>query len=397
MKITKLDCDAARYERTDGGRCALWDSLLPGFGLRIYPSGRKAFVLSYRAAGRKRMMTIGAYGVLKLDQARDIARQKLAAVIGGADPLAEKQKAARGATMKTLCADYIERHAKPFKKSWEADERRLNRQIIPVWGARQVASITRADVSALFYDIGKKAAHYEANRALAVLGKMFECAIAWGYLPDNAANPARKIKKYPERKRERWVTPEEMPKLAAAINGEQNIYIRSAFWLYLFTGLRRGELLNLKRDNIDWTRAEICLPDTKAGRSFTAPLSGPALAILRGIPEEEGNPYLFPGRRTGRPLVELKMAWERIRTGAGVPDVRIHDLRRTVGSWLAQAGNSLHLIGRVLNHSNPSTTAIYARFQNDTVRQALEEHGRRLLAASEEPTGKVIEMRQVTK
>jgi integrase len=397
MKLTKRDIETARYERTDGGRCVLWDSLLPGFGLRIYPSGRRAFILSYRAAGRKRMMTIGTYGVLTLDQGRDIARQKLAAVIGGADPLAEKQKAARGATMKTLCADYIERHAKPFKKSWEADELRLNRQIVPVWGARQVISITRADVADLFHDIGKTKAHYEANRVIAVLGKMFECAIAWGYLPDNAANPARKIKKYPERKRDRWVTPEEMPKLAAAINGEPNVYIRSAFWLYLFTGLRRGELLNLKREQIDWTRAEISLPDTKAGRPFTAPLSGPAMAILRGIPEEEGNPYLFPGRRTERPLVELKMAWQRIRIAAGVPDVRIHDLRRTVGSWLAQAGNSLHLIGRVLNHSNPTSTAIYARFANDTVRQALEEHGRRLLAASEEPAGKVIEMRQVTK
>ena len=398
MKLTKRDIESARYEghaaRCGWSRCVLWDSMLPGFGLRIYPSGKKTFVLFYRAAGRSRFMTLGPYGVLTLDQAHKLAQKKLAEVIDGADPLAERQKAARGATMKMLCADYLERHAKPHKKSWEADERRIDRHLVPAWGSRQVISITRADVAALHHDIGKNAAPYEANRTLALLGKMFECAILWGYLPDNATNPARKIKKYHEHARDRWVTPEEMPKLATAINAEPNIYIRSALWLYLFTGLRRSELLNLRRDQIDWTRQELTLPDTKAGRPHYLPLSGPAMAILRQLPVEEGNDYLFPGRRHGRPLVELKMAWGRIRTDAGVPDVHIHDLRRTVGSWLAQAGNSLHLIGRVLNHSNPSTTAIYARFQNDTVRQALEDHGRRIAAIAGGQEAEVVEIRK---
>lgn len=378
-KLTKRTIDAACYEGHAGRRCVLWDSTLRGFGLRIYPSGKKVFVLSYRAAGRKRFMTLGAYGPLALDEARRIAHKKLAEVIDGTDPLAEKQRAARGASVRTLCEDYIERHARPFKKSWEADDHRLKRHVILAWGTRQVVSISRSDVAALHHDVGKNSGHYEANRLVALIGKVFECAIVWGYIPDNAANPARKIDKFPERSRDRWVTPEELPKLAEAINAEEHVYIRAALWLYLFTGLRKGELLNVRRTDIDWQRRELRLADTKAGRAHYLPLSEAALAVLREVPEEEGNPYLFPGRKHGRPLVELKGAWERIRAAAGVHDVRIHDLRRTVGSWLAQAGNSLHLIGRVLNHSNPSTTQVYARFQQDTVRQALEDHGKRLL------------------
>lgn len=384
MKLTQRDVDLAQYDRSDNGRMVLWDVAVAGLGVRIYPSGRKAFVISYRAQGRKRLMVIGNSSVIALDEARKRARKKLSQIDDGTDPLAEKKKAAGAATMKALCTDYIERHAKPHKKTWTADERRIQRHILPAWGSRQVVSVTRADVATLHHEIGKNGAPYEANRIVALLGTMFECGKAWGFLPESAANPARRIKKFPEHKRDRFVTTEEMPRLIAAINAEKDVYIRASFWLYLLTGLRRNELLNLKRDQIDWTRKEAYLPDSKAGRPHVSPLSGPAMAVLRQIPALDGNVYLLPGRCIGRPLVEIKTAWQRIRTAAGVPDVRVHDLRRTVGSWLAQQGNSLHLIGRVLNHSSPSTTAGYARFHQDTVRAALEEHGHRLLAVSPE-------------
>jgi len=379
-KLTKPIIESANYTRTDRARCVLWDADVTGLGLRVYPSGKKAFVLSFRAKGQKKFMTLGAFGPLTLDAARKLAYRRLADVIEGHDPLAEKKANARAITVREMAALYIERHARPRKKTWEADQRRLNRLVLPRLGAYPLASVSRADVADLHHAIGATRPH-EANRTAALLSKLFECAISWGRLPDNHANPARKVDKFPEHKRDRWVTPEEMPKLLLAIGNEGNIYIRAALLLYLLTGLRRNELLGARREWIDWSRRELRLPDTKAGRPHYLPLSNPAMAILRSLPIEEGNPYLFPGRKTGQPLVELKGAWERVRTLAGVPDVRIHDLRRTAGSWLAQAGHSLHLIGRVLNHSTPSTTAIYARFQSDTVRDALEDHGRKILAA----------------
>jgi len=400
VKLTKRAIDAATYEGDGNARCVLWDDEVPGFGCRVYPGGRKAFVLSYRAAGRKRLLTIATYGVLTLDEARTKARAELAKVeTEGADPLAVRERERQGETMKDLAAAYMERHGNA-KKSGSEDLRRLERHILPKWGGLKARAIKRGDVATLHANIGK--AHpYEANRVLALLSKMFELARRWGFVPEGHPNPARDIDRFKEAKRDRWVTPDELPRLAQAIDAEPNEAARFALWLYLLTGARKSELLRAQWADLDWTRSELRIPETKAGRPHYIPLSAPALALLRAIPRVEGNPFILVGRgprgataevraETPTHLVNIYKAWGRVRTAAGVADVRLHDLRRTVGSWLAQAGNSLHLIGRVLNHSSQSTTAIYARFGEDSVRAALEQHGARIMgAAGLAPTAEV--------
>ena len=143
-------------------------------------------------------------------------------------------------------------------------------------------------------------------------------------------------------------------------------------------------MLRAQWGDVDWIRKELKLPETKAGRMHYVPLSGPALAILRNLPslKVKGNPYILPGHIRGRHLVNIDAPWRRVRKAAELEDVRLHDLRRTVGSWLAQSGNSLPLIGKVLNHSSPATTAIYARFGQDQVREALENHGRKVMSVA---------------
>ena len=392
MKLTKRLIDAADYQGEGNARCVLWDDEVPGFGCRLFPSGKKSFVLSYRAGGRKRLLTVGTYGVLTLDQARTKARAELAKVeTEGADPLEARQREAQGETMRDLCAAYMERHGNG-KKSGAADLRRITQHILPAWGSMKARAVKRADVAALHRKIGTRAP-YEANRTLALLSKMFSLADRWGFVPEGHPNPARDIDRFKEQKRDRWVTPEELPRLAQAINEEPNESARFALWLYLLTGARKTELLTARWEHIDWTRAELKLPDTKAGRVHYLPLSGPALALLREIPRVEGNPFVLPGKLAGAHLVNISKPWNRVRAAAGVEDVRLHDLRRTVGSWLAQAGNSLHLIGRVLNHSNQSTTAVYARFGEDSVRAALEQHGARIMgAAGLTPAAEVTEL-----
>jgi integrase len=393
VKLTKRAIDAATYTGDGNARCVLWDDEVPGFGCRMYPTGKKAFVLSYRTNGRKRLLTIGAYGVLTLDHARKEARTHLAGVeTKGEDPLEQREKARQGETMRDLCRAYMERHAKPTKKSWTEDERRVNRHILPKWRNLKAFAVKRSDVAALHRKLGE--AHpYEANRVVELLSKMFSLAEQWGFVPEGHPNPARGIKAFAERKRDRWISPEELPRLAQAINEEPNQTARYALWLYLLTGVRKSELLRAKWEDVSFERAELRLPETKAGRTHYIPLSEPALAILRQIPRLEGNPYILVGRgprgatseekaKTPTHLVNISKPWIRVRKAAGVEDVWLHDLRRTVGSWLAQAGNSLHLIGRVLNHSNASTTQVYARFGEDSVRQALEQHGARLLGAA---------------
>jgi integrase len=153
--------------------------------------------------------------------------------------------------------------------------------------------------------------------------------------------------------------------------------------LYLLTGARRSELLGAKWEHVDTDRKVLRLPHTKAGRSHEIPLNAPALAILQDMPRAKGNPHILPGKKKGKPLVGITKVWYRVRTAAGVEDVRLHDLRRTVGSWLATAGNSLPLIGKILNHSSVATTAVYARLAEDQPREALEALGSKLVAAAD--------------
>ncbi|MDX1400328.1 MAG: site-specific integrase [Kiloniellales bacterium] len=380
MRLTKKIIDGLQYQGDGNSRDVRWDTVLPGFGVRIYPTGQKSFVLSYRIQGRKRLLVIGRYGRLTLDQARDRARRHLASIIDGLDPLAVRKAESQGATMADLCAAYLERHG-TRKRSVKDDRRRIERYIKPRWNKTKVQSITRAEIANLHHKIGQRAP-YEANRVLALIRKMLNSAREWGFVAETYVNPASGISFHPEKSRDRWVTPQELPRLAKAIDEEPNIYARAALWLYLLTGVRKNELLRARWDDIDWDRKELRLRETKSGRVHYVPLSEPAVTILRGLPREENNPYILPGARKGQHLVNISKPWLRIRKAAGVEDVRLHDLRRTVGSWLAQAGNDLHLIGKVLNHSSPTTTAVYARFSQDVVHQALEEHGQRLMIAA---------------
>ncbi len=381
MKLTKRSIDGFTYQGTNGKRDIRWDDRLPGFGVRIYPNGKKSFVLSYRVNGRKRLMALGAYGVLTLDQACNRARRHLSHIIEGHDPLEERKQALRSKAVRELAVAYLERHAKVHKKSWKDDERRIDKYILPAWANARASNIKRADVAALHAKIGRKHP-YEANRVVELLSKMFALARRWGFVDEDAINPAGDIDKFKEHRRDRWVTPEELPRLIQAINQESDLYARAALWLYLLTGVRKAELLRARWDDIDWARKELKLPDTKAGRVHYVPLSGPALAILRNLPRMEDNPHIFAGRRDRQHLINIDKPWRRVRQSARLPDVRLHDLRRTVGSWLAQAGHSLHLIGKVLNHADASTTAIYARFGQDHVKKALESHGRQIMSVA---------------
>lgn len=382
MKLTKVCVDKMVYEKQDRKCDIRWDDTMPGFGIRIYPPAsdggvRKAYVLSYRAFGRKRLITLGYHGVLTLDQARAMAREKLVDVDRGEDPLITRQKINRGKTIKELCSTYIERHAKPHKKSWRKDESHINRFILPAWGTHKVVNILQNDVIAIHNKIGSTRP-YEANRVLTLLSKMFSLAQQWGFVPGDAKNPAAGIRHYKEHKRDRWVTPEELPRLVQAINEEENIYAAKGIWLYLLTGLRKNELLQAKYEDIDWERKELRIGETKSGKTHYVPLSEPAIEAIKRLPRQVGNPYLLPGKKIRSHLVNISKPWLRIRKKADMEDVRLHDLRRTVGSWLAQSGNSLHLIGRILNHSSQATTAVYARFGQDHVREALDAHGKKI-------------------
>jgi integrase len=353
------------------GRTDHWDAKVSGFGLRLSPSG-KAWFIRYRLNGRRRRIVLGRFPAMSLADARAAARKLLGQVAAGADPAEAKTDAKHEATLQNLVDAYMQRHAEPHKRTAWQDRKVLGRYLPSTWYTRRLSTITRDEVVELHARVGRDHGHYAANRLLALLRTMLNLARDWNLLKGD--NPAIRIKLFKEEKRERFLSPEEVRRLNDALLDEPNPYWKAYFPLALMLGTRRAELLSVRWENVDLEARTLRLPETKAGRSHLLPLPGPAIELLQSLPSRGQGEFVFPGPGACGHLVEPAKAWQRIRRRANLTDARIHDLRRTLGSWLASAGYSLPLIGKALNHSQPATTAIYARLDLDPVREALERN-----------------------
>lgn len=380
--------DAAKNQRD-----VWWDTELERFGIRIYPSGKKAFVISYWHGRIKRLKTIGAHGLLTLVQARERAKKDLSMLLDGEDPKAKTEASRKAMLFKDFAEDYITREVMPHHKGWAQEVNRIRGHLVKHFGNYPVVSITHDQVTSVHLEIGK-VHQASANRVIKILSSMLTKAENWGIVPKGTSNPAKGISFYREYARERYVTPEELPALIEAIE-QEDIYPRSAFWLYLLTGFRKNELIAATWSQVDIANRQFILPDSKGGRPHHLPLTVEAMAILENIPRLQGNPHIFPGAKEGAHLVDLKTPWKRIRARSGLEDVRIHDLRHTIASWLVQGGNSLYLVGKILNHKDLRTTERYARFAQDNLRDALESTGKRMTgAAGKSASAEVVPMGQ---
>ncbi len=370
-KITKRLIDATAPAKSD---VYVWDDELAGFGFRVKASGVKSYIVQYRNAhGRSRRITVGKHGVLAPDEARTRARLLLAEVERGGDPAEDKQTGRQTPTFKEVAGRYMEEHAAAKKKprSVKEDRRLLDRVILPVFGSRQLADITRADIAKFHH--AQKSAPYQANRAVALLSKIFNLAEKWGLRPDGT-NPTRHIEKYKEHKKERYLSPEELSRLGVALADAEAAKVELpqaivALRLLILTGARLSEILTLKWDYVDLDRREMTLPDSKTGKK-TVQLGEPAVELLESIPRHIGSPYVIPGQKAGQHLIGLPHIWMRIRDKAGVPDVRIHDLRHSFASSAAQAGMSLPFIGALLGHRELATTNRYVHLMSDPLKVA---------------------------
>ena len=383
MPTVKLRQDTARtlpYKGDGQNRqCVYWDEALECFGLRVYPSGRRVYVCSYRVQRRKRLALLGRADALTLDQARKKAMGYLGKAANQEDPLEEKDQQRQLKTVGELCEAYVENYAKKKKKNWKEDESYLKRLILPKFSSRLVVGIVSADIEPIHSEVG--GVHpYAANRILEVVRKMYNWGKVAGLVPKDHLTPTVGIVRFRERKRKRFITTAEMPRFIQALEQEENDYARHGIWLLLLMGVRCNELLKAKWVDIDWDMGTLFVGLTKNGEPLLAPLSDAAVERLKVIPRIANNPHIICGRDPGKHLSDLGPALKRALKRAGMENVRIHDLRRTVGSWLAQAGRSLHLIGDVLNHRDPKTTAGYAYFQTQQRREALTGHGERVLA-----------------
>jgi integrase len=368
-KITKRTVDALS---PNGTNQFVWDRDLKGFGLKITAGGKKVYILQYRKGGRgtpTKRVTIGRHGALTPEQARREAARLSGAIAHGADPAAARAAEKTAPTVATLTERFLAEHVATKTKPRTAAEycRLITNIVLPTLGRKRVRDVTRADISRLHHE--RRDTPYDANRAVAVLSKMFTLAEKWGERADGS-NPCRHIERYAERKRERMLSADEFARLADALKGSaRSLYVIAAIKLLIFTDARLSEILNLKWEWIDFQRAEARLPDSKTGAK-TLHLPAPALAVLTDLPRVEGNPHVIVGNVAGARLVNLEKPWRAIRKVAGLHDVRLHDLRHAFASIAASSGMGLPIIGKMLGHTHAATTHRYAHIASDPVKAA---------------------------
>jgi len=371
-KLTKRTIDATEPRATE---FFLWDENIPGFGLRVMPSGRKSFVVQYRAGRRPRRMSLGPSTVLTCDQARTRAITIIAAVRNGEDPAADRAAKRNSATVRDLAERFDKEHISVRLKASTAKEYRANlkRFILPALGRLAVPEITRADVAKFHYDL--RHIPYQANRCLEVVSKMFVLAEMWGLRPDGS-NPRKHIRKYPEEKRERFLSAAELRRIGEVLREMESecVEFSSAILaarLLILTGCRLGEIMTLKWEYVDFDERVLRLPDSKTGKKIVH-LGAPAVEYLHEAQRTDGNPWVITGTLPGKPLSDLQPFWQRARARAGLKDVRIHDLRHTFASTAVASGQGLPMIGKLLGHTQVQTTARYAHLAADPIRSAAD-------------------------
>lgn len=411
-KLTKRVVDAAKPAKA---RYMLWDTVTPGFGLSVAVGGAKSFILRYRPGrtGRlapKRFVTIGRLGPLTAEEARQRAIAILGEVAKGSDPAAEASAERETMTLATAAREFLITHVRAKRKPTTQAfyDHAVENKILPVLGRRKLLDVSSADVARLHHSI--RAVPYMANRVVAVLGSLYSWAGQRGLVPENF-NPTRRLEKFRESRRERYLTSDELLRLGEALREAETTGIPwtvdesrltskhapkpdkrytmispqavAAIRLLIFTGCRRREILDLRWEHVDFERGVLFLPDSKTGRKIVM-LGAPALQVLSRLPRV--GAYVIAGSSPEWPRTDLKRPWSVIQRRAGLDGVRVHDLRHSYASVGAGIGLGLPIIGRLLGHAQPSTTARYAHLADDPLRRASEKIARSIAdAMGEQP------------
>ncbi len=392
------------------------DTKEKGLSLYVTPKGAKSFFVRKRINGRDERVVLGQFPDMTVEGARKAALKTKNDISQGISPNLEKKKIRAEITFGELFHRYLEEYSKVRKKSWKYDQREIDK-FLSHWKTRRLSSISRQEVVKLHQNITSNNGPYQANRIVERIRGIFNKGIEWGW---DGENPASKIKKFPEKARDRFIQPSEFPFFFAALAEEESETINDYLWISLFTGARKSNVLAMRWQDIDWHLKQWRIPETKNGDPLTVVLSQDATAILERRQRKTNSLWVFPSidSKSGH-LADPKRAWNRIRLNAtikylrslpvleplfgyiqrpeeelsdarlykalvksakerkidlpkGLTDVRIHDLRRTLGSYQAIIGASQAIIGKSLGHKSIAATQIYARLTLDPVRDAVE-------------------------
>jgi len=346
----------------DRAKLDLFDLGQRGFMLEVRRSGGKTFYQRYREeAGRERQFKIGPADVLTLQQARRKAKAILSeAILGQHSGPPARPAAARVPRFEEYVAAHYIPNIKSFKRSWRTDETLLRLHAFPVIGRLSLDQIGTSAITAIVQRL-KDAGYARGtiNRVLAMIRRAFNLARKWG-IPGAQSNPASGLTVGPDVLRSRYLTPEETQRLLKSIREDGNRLAADAILLLLLTGARRNEISHAKWEFVHWEPKTLFVPLSKSGRPRSIVLNDSALAVLKSITPIADNPYIFPSPLTGRPCPSLFFPWERMRERAGLPALRLHDLRHSFASFLVNRGVSLYVVQQLLGHVNFRTTQRYS-------------------------------------
>lgn len=437
-RLTKTVVDALSPAATE---YTAFDSKLPGFGVRVRPTGSMSYVAMYRTGGRNsplRKVTIGKVSKLTAEEARKEAEAILAKAELGQDVAQERARARAEQTVADLCDIYLAEGCATKKASTLVSDRgRIERHIKPLLGRKLISEVKPADIERFLRDVadGKTAADLKtskhgraivrggkgtATRTTRLLGGIFTFAVRRGL---RGANPVSGVRKYEDRQGDRYLTAGELQRLGEALReaemtglpwavspvapGSKHLpknteshrtkvdpYAVAAIRLLILTGCRLREILHLRWEEVNFDRGVMLLPDSKTGWKPVL-LGAAALLILDRLVRVQGCPYVIPGKKPGTPRSDLKRPWGVIRRHAGLDDVRIHDVRHTFASFGASGGIGLTIVGRLLGHKDVKTTNRYSHLADDPLRRAADSVGNALAAAmGEDKSAEVVRLKR---
>jgi integrase len=355
---------------TDKERQIYYDTEVKGLMLQIFASGSSTFYLYRKFQGRPVKVKLGRYPDISVEKARKLAVKTSNELADGINPN-EQKKAVRGdITFKDMFEEYMQRYSRKHKRSWKYDEREINK-FLSHWFSKKASSISKQEVQRLHEKIREENGLYQANRILERIRAMYNKTIEWGW---QGGNPAIGIKKFKEKSRDRFILPDELPRFIGAVEAEEDDTIRDFFLLSLLTGARKGNVLSMRFEDIDFTNNIWRIPETKSGEPVHIALVGRAVAILEARKQQYKKGFVFPSvfSKAGH-LQDPKRAWQRILKRAEIENLRIHDIRRTLGSYQAITGASMQVIGKSLGHKSQHATQIYSRLDLDPIRYSLDK------------------------
>lgn len=384
--VSKLKYTKEGRQKTNGETAYpaqyLWDDKIKGFGVRVFPSGKKSFLVTYRnAANTKRFYTIGNFPDITVDQARKLAQQKLLEVSSGDDPQAIRKSRKDEMTFEELAADYLANYSKERKRSYKDDHQRLRDHLLPALGKRKLSEITltmlQKHMRKLFDE--KDLAPATVNRCIALVKHMFTMAMRWQIVE---ASPAQHLEAYKEPPPcDVVLSPDECRRIIEACDKEENPFAAALFKLALYTGRRIGEIRNARWEDVyfhsdeDNEYVRLTMRNTKSGEQQHVFLNDLAREVLDSLDRVAGNPYIIAGAAPMKPLQTYSKAWRRVLKRAEVSYFKPHGLRHNYVSMLVAAGEPMDVIGHLVGHKNSGTTKKYAHHRPDGLRKTTERFG----------------------